>query len=61
MIFFYSVSMVDNTYAKIKMHIAVAEKLFTIGNDQVAILTWKCAISRGDFFDQEYTYLNLQI
>ncbi len=59
MIFFYSVSMVDYINAKIKMHVEVAEKLFKIGNYQVAILTilrWKCAISTGggDFFDQEY-------
>ena len=36
------------------MHVAVAEKLFSIGNDQVSILRWKCLISAGGFFDQEY-------
>ncbi len=36
--FFYSVSMVGDSNAKIKIHIAVAEKLFRIGNDQVAML-----------------------
>ena len=39
--------MVDYSNAKIKIHVAVAEKLFRIGNDQVAILRWKCAISTG--------------
>ncbi len=37
--------MVDYSIAKIKMHVAVAEKLFNIENYQVAILRWKCAIS----------------
>ncbi len=56
MIFFYSVSMADYSNAKIKMHVAVAKKIFRIGNDQVAILRWKCPISAGGgiFFDQEY-------
>ena len=55
MIFFYSVSMFDYSNAKIKMYVAVAETLFRVGNDQVAILRWKCVISaRVDFFDQEY-------
>ncbi len=55
--------MVDYSNAKIKMHIAVAEKLFRFENDQVAILWWKGAISAGggeDFFDQEYRYLHFQ-
>ena len=55
--FFYSVSMVDYSNVMIKMHIAVAEKHFWIGNDQVVILRLKCAISAGgDFFDQEYMF-----
>ena len=35
MIFFYYVNMVDNSNVMIKMHVAVDEKLFRIGNDQV--------------------------
>ena len=41
--------MVAYSNDKIKMHEAVAEKLFRIGNDQVAI-RGKCAISAGGFF-----------
>ena len=39
--------MVDYSNAMTNMHVAVAEKLFRIGNDQVAMLRWKCAISAG--------------
>ncbi len=42
--------MVDYSNAMIKMHIVVAEKLFRIGIDQVAILRLKCVISAGGEF-----------
>ncbi len=53
--------MVDYSNAKIKMQEAVAEKLFKIGSDQVAILRWKCVISAGGGVDQEYIKLKTAI
>ena len=47
---FNSVSMVDYSNAKIKMHVPVAEKFFWIGNDKDAILRCKCVISAGGGF-----------
>ncbi len=54
--FLNSVSMVVYSNAKIKNACSNCWKLNRIGNDQVAILRWKCAIFAGGgfFFDQEY-------